>query len=90
MKTEYFPMTLVECLVAVAIIGIVLGLVAPAVKMVASPTPVYYYNDNVYIHDGFFKGKNGVVIDKVGRIEYTVEVDGKKVTLTCYEMKKQK
>ena len=52
MKTEYFPMTLVECLVAVAIIGIVLGLVAPTVKMVASPTPVYYYNDNVYIHDG--------------------------------------
>ena len=37
-----------------------------------------------------FKGKNGVVIDKVGRIEYIVEVDGKKVTLTCYEMKKQK
>lgn len=85
---KYLPITLVELLVFFAIVGVLVGLLAPAISLVLNPPQQFQYGDRVYIKDGFFKGKSGVVVDKNSSFEYTVDIDDRKVKINSKEMTK--
>lgn len=82
------PFTIVEVLVVVAIIGILIGLVYPVASLIVNPAQQFQYGDRVYIKEGFFKGKSGVVVDKHSPFEYTVEIDDRKVKIRSGEIAK--
>jgi hypothetical protein len=78
----------VEILVVIAIIGVLVGLTAPIVGLVVNPPQQFQYGDRVYIKDGFFKGKSGIVVDKHSPLRYTVDIDDRKVEINSGDMAK--
>jgi hypothetical protein len=82
------PITIVECLVVIAIIGILVGLTAPIIGLIVNPPQQFQYGDRVYIKEGFFKGRSGVVVDKPSSFEYTVDIDDRKVKISSGEIAK--
>ena len=88
MKKLLESITLVEIMVAIAFIGILIGIFVPVVSMAFNPPQEFKYGDEVYIKEGFFKGKSGVVVDKHSAFEYTVRVNDRETKINSGDIKK--
>ena len=88
MKKFFESFTLVEVMVVISIIGILLGIISPVMSVIVNPPQEFRYGDEVYIKDGFFKGKTGVVVDKNSTFEYTVRINDRETKVSSGDIKK--